>query len=334
MKEIIITKNEENQRLDKFLLKYLNQAPKSLIYKLLRKKRIKYNGGRAEGNELLRAGDTLRFYLAEETMCSLMSEKTLAPARRQFGIVYEDDEILAVSKPAGLLTHPEKSDDCDTLIAQVLYYLYEKGEYSPEAGSSFTPALCNRLDRNTSGIVLAGKTLRGVQAVNAIIRSRRLDKYYLTLVAGEIREAGEITAYLTKDAEKNQVCISEREGSGAKTMTKYRPLACAKGYTLLEIQLLTGKTHQIRAHMQAIGHPVAGDRKYGSEAANRRLREEYALSNQFLHAYRVEWKEGEGPLGYLCGREMTAPLPKQLQEICDGLFGKRNIGSKSKEERR
>ncbi len=334
MKEIIITKNEENQRLDKFLLKYLNQAPKSLIYKLLRKKRIKYNGGRAEGNELLRAGDTLRFYLAEETMCSLMSEKTLAPARRQFGIVYEDDQILAVSKPAGLLTHPEKSDDCDTLITQVLHYLYEKGEYSPEAGSSFTPALCNRLDRNTSGIVLAGKTLQGVQAVNAIIRSRSLDKYYLTLVAGEIREAGEITAYLTKDTGRNQVRISKREGSGAKTMTKYRPLAYAKGYTLLEIQLLTGKTHQIRAHMQTIGHPVAGDRKYGSEAINRRLREEYALSNQFLHAYRVVWREKEGLLSYLCGREMTAPLPKQLQAICDGLFSKRNIGSKLKEERR
>ena len=236
--------------------------------------------------------------------------------------MYEDDEILVVSKPAGLLTHPEKSSDTDTLIDQVLYYLYQKGQYTPAAESSFTPALCNRLDRNTSGIVIAGKTLQGVQAVNEIIRSRKLNKFYLTLVAGEIHEAGEITAYLTKDTEKNQVRISKREGSGARTMTKYRPLAHAKGYTLLEIQLITGKTHQIRAHMQAIGHPVAGDRKYGSEATNRKFREEYALSNQFLHALRVEWKEQEGPLGYLYGKEMTAPLPKQLQEICDGLFGR------------
>lgn len=322
MKEIRITKNEENQRLDKFLLKYMNKASKGFLYKMLRKKRIKYNGGRAEGSELLKAGDTLQLYLAEETISSFMEEKTVAEAKRHFAIVYEDDDILVVSKPAGLLTHPEKSSDKDTLIDQILYYLYQKGQYLPEADSSFTPALCNRLDRNTSGIVIAGKTLKGVQAVNETIRSHKLDKYYLTLVAGEIREAGEITAYLTKDEEKNQVRISKREGSGKKTMTKYRPLACAKGYTLLEIHLITGKTHQIRAHMQSIGHPVVGDRKYGSEHSNQKFREEYALSNQFLHAIRVEWKEKDGPLGYLYGKEMTAPLPKTLQEICDGLFGK------------
>ena len=322
MKEIRITKNEENQRLDKFLLKYMNKASKGFLYKMLRKKRIKYNGGRAEGSELLKAGDTLQLYLAEETISSFMEEKTVAEAKRHFAIVYEDDDILVVSKPAGLLTHPEKSSDKDTLIDQILYYLYQKGQYLPEADSSFTPALCNRLYRNTRGIVISGKTLKGVQAVNETIRSHKLDKYYLTLVAGEIREAGEITAYLTKDEEKNQVRISKREGSGKKTMTKYRPLACAKGYTLLEIHLITGKTHQIRAHMQSIGHPVVGDRKYGSEHSNQKFREEYALSNQFLHAIRVEWKEKEGPLGYLYGKEMTAPLPKTLQEICDGLFGK------------
>ena len=321
MKEIRITKNEENQRLDKFLLKYMNKATKGFLYKMLRKKRIKLNGGRAEGNEMLHAGDTLQLYLAEETIQSFMEEKTMAAAKRHFGIVYEDDDILVVSKPAGLLTHPEKSSDKDTLIDQILYYLYQKGQYTPDAESSFTPALCNRLDRNTSGLVIAGKTLRGVQAVNEIIRTHKLDKYYLTLVAGEVREAGEITAYLTKDEEKNQVRLSKREGMGAKTMTKYRPIAHAKGYTLLEIHLITGKTHQIRAHMKSIGHPVVGDRKYGAEHSNEKFRREYALSNQFLHALRVEWKEKEGPLGYLYGKEMTAPLPETLQKICDGLFG-------------
>ena len=182
MKEIRITKNEENQRLDKFLLKYMNKASKGFLYKMLRKKRIKYNGGRAEGSELLKAGDTLQLYLAEETISSFMEEKTVAEAKRHFAIVYEDDDILVVSKPAGLLTHPEKSSDKDTLIDQILYYLYQKGQYLPEADSSFTPALCNRLDRNTSGIVIAGKTLKGVQAVNETIRSHKLDKYYLTLV--------------------------------------------------------------------------------------------------------------------------------------------------------
>ncbi len=322
MKEIRITKNEENQRLDKFLLKYMNKASKGFVYKMLRKKRIKYNGGRAEGSELLHAGDILQLYLAEETLQSFMEEKTVAEAKRHFGIVYEDEDILVVSKPAGLLTHPEKSGDKDTLIDQILYYLYQKGQYIPEADSSFTPALCNRLDRNTSGIVIAGKTLRGVQAVNEAIRSHKLEKYYLTLVAGEIREAGEITAYLTKDEEKNQVRVSVKEGMGRKTLTKYRPIAHAKGYTLLEIQLITGKTHQIRAHMQSIGHPVVGDRKYGAEHSNEKFRREYGLSNQFLHALRIEWKEKDGALGYLCGKEMTAPLPKNLQAICDGLFGR------------
>ena len=271
---------------------------------------------------MLQAGDTLQLYLAEETIQSFMEEKEVPQVKRHFAIVYEDDDILVVSKPAGLLTHPEKSSDKDTLIDQILYYLYQKGQYTPDAASSFTPALCNRLDRNTSGLVIAGKTLRGVQAVNEIIRTHKLDKYYLTLVAGEIRHAGEITGYLTKDEDKNQVRISKREGMGAKTLTKYRTIAHAKGYTLLEIHLITGKTHQIRAHMQSIGHPVVGDRKYGSEHSNEKFRKEYALSNQFLHALRVEWNEKQGPLGYLYGKEMTAPLPKTLQDICDGLFGK------------
>lgn len=327
MKEIKITKNEENQRLDKFLLKYMNKASKGFLYKMLRKKRIKYNGGRAEGSELLHAGDTLQLYLAEETIASFMEEKTVPEAKRHFGIVYEDDDILVVSKPAGLLTHPEKSSDTDTLIDQILYYLYQKGQYLPDAESSFTPALCNRLDRNTSGIVIAGKTLKGLQAVNETIRSHKLDKYYLTLVAGEVKEVGEIDVFLTKDQDKNQVRLSRREGSGMRSVTKYRPIAHAKGYTLLEILLVTGKTHQIRAHMQAIGHPVVGDRKYGSEHSNRMFREQYALSNQFLHALRIEWKDPAGALGYLAGKEMTAPLPKTLQEICDGLFGKNITGN-------
>ena len=239
MKEIRITTNEENQRLDKFLLKYMNKAGKGFIYKMLRKKRIKYNGGRAEGKEILQAGDSLQLYLSEETLSSFMEEKALPEAERHFGIVYEDDDILVVAKPAGLLTHPEKSSDRDTLIDQILYYLYQKGQYTPDLESSFTPALCNRLDRNTSGIVIAGKTLKGVQAVNEIIRSHKLEKRYLTLVKGEVKEAGEVSAFLTKDEEKNQVRLSKIEGNGAASLTKYRPLAYGKGYTLLEILLIT-----------------------------------------------------------------------------------------------
>lgn len=322
MKEIRITQNEENQRLDKYLCKYFNKAPKSFVYKMLRKKRIKRNGGRAEGNEILQAGDTLQLYLAEETMQGFMEEKSLSPAPRHFGIVYEDDDLLVVNKPAGLLTHPERREDTQTLIDQVLYYLYEKGQYTPDAQNAFTPALCNRLDRNTSGIVVAGKTLRAVQAVNAAFRERKVEKYYVALVSGVVDKPGEIRLYLAKDAAQNQVRTSQeaREGFHA-AMTKYRPLAYTADTTLLEMQLITGKTHQLRAHLQAIGHPIWGDRKYGDATYHATLRAQYAVSHQCLHAQRLVWKEKKGVLAPLYGKQMTAPLPKQMQQICADLFG-------------
>lgn len=322
MKEIIITNQEEKQRLDKFLLKYMNKASKGFIYKLLRKKRIKLNGKKAEGGELLQAGDSLRLYLSEETLASFMQEQAIPTAERHFAILYEDDDILAVGKPAGLLSHPESSEDKATLIDQILHYLYEKGQYSPSAESTFTPALCNRLDRNTSGIVLAGKTLKGVQGLNEAIRMGGVDKYYITLVKGEVREPGEITAFLSKAAGKNQVRISDTAGAdGRHSCTRYRPLAYSDGVTLLEIHLVTGRTHQIRGHMQSIGHPVVGDRKYGDAEMNRRFRQAFALSNQFLHSARVEFSHMGEELSYLEGKSIAAPLPRTLQQIADALFG-------------
>ncbi len=324
MKEIKITTNEQNQRLDKYLLKYMNKANKSFVYKMLRKKRIKLCGKKAEGNEMLQAGDTIQLYLAEETMASFMEEKKISIAKRHFAIIFEDDDVLAVSKPAGLLVHPEKSTDTDTLIDQVLYYLHEKGQYEPSADATFTPALCNRLDRNTSGIVLVGKTLAGVQGLNEIIRLRQVDKYYVTVVQGKLEEAGEISAYLSKNQESNQVRISAEEGvSGVLTQTKYKPIAFAEeGYTLLELQLVTGKTHQIRAHMEYLGHPVVGDRKYGVARVNEEFRIAFGLSNQFLHGARLEFGKIEGSLSQLSGMVLEAPLPKVFAEITGELFGK------------
>lgn len=322
MKEIKITQNEQNQRLDKYLMKYFNKAPKSFVYKMLRKKRIKRNGKKAEGGEMLLEGDTLQLYLAEETMQDFMEQKAVPVAKRHFGIVYEDDDLLVVNKPAGLLTHPETAEDRETLIDQILYYLYQKGQYTPDAQSTFTPAVCNRLDRNTSGIVIAGKTLRAVQAVNEAIRTKHLEKYYVTLVSGVVEQSGEIDLYLSKDESCNQVRTSTTEKAGyRKAHTKYRPLANTADCTLLELQLITGKTHQIRAHLQAIGHPVWGDRKYGNGAVNTALKAKFAISNQCLHAQRIVWKQQEGFLGYLYGKEMKAHLPKQMQAVCDTLFG-------------
>ena len=316
MKEVNITGKEENQRLDKFLLKYFNDAPKSFVYKMLRKKRIKFNGKKAEGNEIIKNGDKLQMYIAPETMDSLMSEKEIVKAERHFGIVYEDDNILVVSKPAGLLSHPESSADKNTLIDQILYYLYEKGEYDMSKESSFTPAICNRLDRNTGGIVIAGKNLAAVQAVNKAIAQRKIKKYYITMVRGEFTQEKELFGYHVKDELTNTVKVLKKEAPGAKKIfTKVKPIAVKDNFSLLEIDLITGKSHQIRAHLKSMGYPVIGDRKYGEMRVNTRFKDKYGLNNQFLFAYKIAWHENEGVMAYLNGKEFTAVLPDYIENI-------------------
>lgn len=316
MKEVNITGKEENQRLDKFLLKYFNNAPKSFVYKMLRKKRIKFNGKKAEGNEIIKNGDKLQMYIAPETMDSLMSEKEIVKAERHFGIVYEDDNILVVSKPAGLLSHPESSADKNTLIDQILYYLYEKGEYDMSKESSFTPAICNRLDRNTGGIVIAGKNLAAVQAVNKAIAQRKIKKYYITMVRGEFTQEKELFGYHVKDELTNTVKVLKKEAPGAKKIfTKVKPIAVKDKFSLLEIDLITGKSHQIRAHLKSMGYPVIGDRKYGEMRVNTRFKDKYGLNNQFLFAYKIAWHENEGVMAYLNGKEFTAVLPDYIENI-------------------
>ncbi|NLK36789.1 MAG: RluA family pseudouridine synthase [Epulopiscium sp.] len=336
MKEIKITQNEANQRLDKFLLKYMNKASKGFVYKMLRKKRIKLNQARAEGSEMLKNGDSIQLYLAEETMTSFMEEKAVLPAKRHFGIVYEDDAVLFVSKPAGLLTHPENAEEKNTLIDQILFYLYEKGQYLPSKESSFTPAVCNRLDRNTSGLIAAGKTLEAVQCINQALAERKLKKYYLTIISGKITEAGKIHNYLLKDNFENKIQVfSAKEEESKEAVTIYRPLISTDAFTLLEIELITGKTHQIRAHMQSIGHPIIGDRKYGDKAINEFFRKQYGLSHQFLHSARMLWQKDGCALSYLSQEMLYAPLPKLLQTICEGLFGHNAVdrcGISQKEE--
>lgn len=316
MKEVNITGKEENQRLDKFLLKYFNNAPKSFVYKMLRKKRIKFNGKKAEGNEIIKNGDKLQMYIAPETMDSLMSEKEIVKAERHFGIVYEDDNILVVSKPAGLLSHPESSADKNTLIDQILYYLYEKDEYDMSKESSFTPAICNRLDRNTGGIVIAGKNLAAVQAVNKAIAQRKIKKYYITMVRGEFTQEKELFGYHVKDELTNTVKVLKKEAPGAKKIfTKVKPIAVKDNFSLLEIDLITGKSHQIRAHLKSMGYPVIGDRKYGEMRVNTRFKDKYGLNNQFLFAYKIAWHENEGVMAYLNGKEFTAVLPDYIENI-------------------
>lgn len=321
MKIIEIDKNSENQRLDKFLLKYFNKAGKSFIYKMLRKKRIKYNGGKASGSEILKSGDLLQMYLAEETINSFMEAKEIQKVEQNFQIVYEDENIIICNKPEGVSVQRDSDNKENSLNDQLLYYLYEKGEYIPQKDSVFTPSICNRLDRNTSGIVLFGKNLKAVQALNKIIKERKIDKFYLTILKGVIDESGVIEAYHLKNSENNKVEIFKdyRDGS-KKIITKYKRIAENGKYSLSEVDLITGKAHQIRAGFKFIGFSIIGDRKYGDREVNSFFKGKYGLENQFLHSYKIVFRDGCGFFDYLDGKEFKAPLCPKKEKIVSDLF--------------
>lgn len=315
MREIVINDNEENQRLDKFMLKYFNKASKGFIYKMFRKKRIKYNNQKASGNEIIKKGDTLQLYISDETIDGFMQEKLIKKTKIDFSIIYEDENIIIVNKPTGLIVHPDKDNKENTLNDQLLYYLYEKGEYNAEKNSTFTPSICNRLDRNTSGIVIFGKTLPTVQALNNAIKNDLIDKFYLTIVKGVIEKEGRLKGYHIKD-NSNKVKIYDKEIEGSKlVITDYEPLKAKNGYTLLKIKLITGKSHQIRASLFKAGYPIIGDRKYGDIKTNKLFNQNYNLDNQFLHAYKIVFKSNDKVLAYLNNKEFTAPLEENKNNI-------------------
>ena len=324
MKEINITEKDENQRIDKYLMKYFNKAPKSFIYKMLRKKRIKCNNRRIEGNEILKNGDILQMYISDDTMFTFMEKKHINIAKKSFDIVYEDDNVIFVSKPSGLLTHSEKISDKDTLIDQILYYLYQKGEYIPSVDSVFTPAVCNRLDRNTSGIVIAGKNLMSVQELNKAILNNNISKKYITIVFGKLKKNDfKIKSYILKDNINNKSYIFDEYRVGSKEIiTKYNVLDYNKvsNYSLLEVELITGKSHQIRAQLSYIGNPIIGDKKYGNKIVNNYFKEKYGLNNQFLHAYKLVLNIENNKLSYLNKKEFVSNLPKNFYDIQKDIF--------------
>lgn len=319
MKEIVIKPQDEGQRLDKYLLKYMNTAPKSFVYKMLRKKRIKYNHGKALGSEILQAGDALQLYLAEETLEQFMEEKKVAFQERHFGIVHEEAELLVVAKPAGLLTQREKADSQNTLVDQILSYLAETGEYCPGRESAFTPGVCNRLDRNTSGLVLCGKSQRATAALNRAIAERKIQKEYLTIIKGCMEKEGVLSAFLKKDRDKNEAHISTQASPGAKKIEMaYKTIAQNGTISLIEINLITGKSHQIRAHLSFLGHPVAGDQKYGDAKANLEYKRRFGLCHQFLHAYHIGWEPETLPM--FQAHEFFAKLPRKNMQMLQELF--------------
>lgn len=321
MREISVTNNEQGQRIDKFLMKYMSLAPKSFVYKMLRKKNIKLNDKKAEGSEILNKGDIIKLFLADETINKFTENKTVAKTGKDFDIVYEDENIILSGKPQGLIVHPDKEHKTNTLNDQLLYYLSCKGEYNAETAMGFVPSICNRLDLNTSGIVTMGKNLPALQELNRGFRDKLIDKYYITVVKGNVPKAGTVEGYHTK-SDDNIVSLSAEDNGGSYVCTHYRPLKSNDSYTLLEVKLETGKSHQIRVCMKSIGHPIIGDRKYGNETANKYFYSNFKLDNQFLHSYRIVMNFDSGCLAYLKGREFTCSLPYKMKKISESLFGK------------
>lgn len=319
MREISISHNEQGQRIDKFLMKYLSLAPKSFVYKMLRKKNIKLNDKKATGSEILNLGDNIKIFMADETIEKFSQNKAVLKADKNFEIVYEDENIILCSKPQGLIVHPDKEHKTNTLNDQLLYYLSQKGEFNPEVSMGFVPSVCNRLDLNTSGIVTMGKNLNAVQELNRGFRDKIIDKYYLTVVKGVVDKAGTVEGYHIK-SDNNVACISSADNGGSFVRTHYKPLKTNGEYTLLEVKLETGKSHQIRVCMKYINHPIIGDRKYGDKAVNKVFYDKFALDNQFLHSYKLVFGFDEGCFKYLKDREFICSLNKKFTQISNSLF--------------
>lgn len=316
MREIEIKPNDAGQRFDKYLKKLLCNASGSFIYKMLRKKNIVLNGKKADGSEKLKSGDFVKLFLSDETYLkftvnSEVVQKEYEALRKlpvkDLQVVLEEDDILVINKPAGLLSQKANPNDVSA-NEWILAYLIQTGKLSFEDFMTFRPSICNRLDRNTSGLLIAGKSLKGLQEMAKVLQERTVKKYYRCIVAGEWKETTYLKGYLTKDEASNRVTITDTKISdeSKEIETEYRPVTNWKGYTELEVHLITGRSHQIRAHLASVGCPIIGDTKYGDTSVNRYFRDQQKLCFQLLHAYRMELEDG---------RVLIAEVPAKFKEV-------------------
>ncbi len=319
MRRLTVQDYESGQRLDNYLSRYMKEASRGFLYKMLRKKNITLNGKRADGSEKISAGDEITLFLSDETVEKFMGtpEVRMPEVSSRLSVLYEDDDVILVNKPAGMLSQKAKASDV-SLCEVLTEYLLRKGSLTEEGLRTFRPGICNRLDRNTSGIVAAGKTTHGLRELSVLFRDRKVDKYYLCLAAGEIGESSRLSGYLTKDESNNTVKVTRRP-PGDRIETEYTPLGSADGVTLLQVKLITGRTHQIRAHLASVGHPVLGDAKYGDESVNRRYRRDLPCRRPLLHAWRLCFPRDLSSLPRLAGRVVTAPPPKDFKDCLKGL---------------
>lgn len=315
MKVLVVTRNEAGQRLNKLLSKYLNLAGTGFIYKMLRKKNITLNGGKCDGSERLEEGDEIRLFLSDETIEKFSKVQVQNVKKKTLDIIYEDQHILLINKPAGMLSQKAKEAD-ESLVEYVTDYLLESGSLTREDLKTFRPSVCNRLDRNTSGLVVAGKSLPGLQIMSAVLKDRSIHKYYYCVIKGRLAGKQTIEGYLLKDERTNQVRIYDNPvPESLPIVTAYEPVSEYDGYTLLKVTLVTGRTHQIRAHLASIGCPLVGDVKYGDQRVNEEARKRFGIRHQMLHSFQVEFPSLSEPLAYLSGRSFTAPLPREFGKI-------------------
>jgi 23S rRNA pseudouridine955/2504/2580 synthase len=315
-----IGKNEEEQRLDRFLRKYFRKASLGRIYKMIRKD-VRVNGKRATIETFLSQGDQVDIFISDEEAESYRETKKTVRALRQFAIAYEDSKMLVVSKPFGLLTHGDANEKKNTLANQVLGYLTEKGDYLPRIEKTFVPSPVNRLDRNTTGLVIFGKDSETLKRLNQMIRDRdSIEKYYLTIVSGDLKQSMVLRDTMVKDGKTNTITIQDEPDSDGKWMeSRVKPIRHSPriskeadeksdtltAYTLVEVQLITGRSHQIRAQLAAAGYPIIGDAKYGNTKANRMMKSKFGLTTQLLHAYKL----------VIDGNVVEAPIPDEFQRI-------------------
>ncbi len=320
MREIIVSKNEEGYQLRKLCIKVLSEAPNSFIYKMLRKKNIVLNDKKASGTETLKIGDSIKFYLSNETFDKFSKPSSEAkydnaPSNAALDVIYEDEDFIFCNKPANMLSQKANKDDV-SINEIIIAYLLDKKAVTEESLKTFKPSVCNRLDRNTSGIILASKSPKGARFLTQVIKDRSIKKYYNAVVLGKSDLNGDYTAYLSKDEKNNKVTVkdsgkaeSDKEIKTVVETVKYNPVL---NISLLKIELVTGKSHQIRAHLAYLGFPIIGDMKYGSKDVNTRFKKDFNIKNQMLSAVEVVFPKGEETVS---GKSFSAALPDEFKIV-------------------